>query len=324
MTIEEKRNLIIASLQEGKTLSEIGREVFHSTGTGPINNFIDKYGIPISKYSARYAFMDPTWLAEKINECGSPGKVAIRYNMPRTSVLRYANRYGLYMKKFSRTARNAINEHYFDVIDTANKAYWLGFTMADGSVYHYKDESHKVQFELKLQALDYEHLKNFANDIGFPLDKIHTKTAVRKGTETHSVLIRSYNSAFCESLQKYGIADLKSGHESFPRKNIPREFYKDFVRGFWDSDGNIGPHRLYVGSMSLEMISQLSKYFASSDIMTYLEYDLTQTNKKILYRLHVSAQSWEKFRDLIYYPGCIGLNRKIEIAKKIKSTKYGE
>jgi len=323
MTISQKREAVIKALKAGKTLSEIGREVFHSTGTGSVNNFIEKYGIPVAQYSSRYAFMDPQWLKKHLDECGSPGKLAAKYGVSRTSVSRYAAKYGLYEKKFTRTFKNAIDEHYFEHIDNANKAYWLGFIMADGSIYHYKD-SDKVQFEIKLQEGDRNHLQRFAKEIGFPEDKIHTKTEERKGTVVHSAILRSYNKEFCESLGKYGITDRKSGQESFPRALIPKEFYKDFVRGFWDGDGNIEKRRLYVGSLSVEMVSQLSKYFASSDIMTYLEYDITQIGQKIMYKLYISAQAWAKFRDLIYYQGCLGLDRKIEIIKNMQSTKFGE
>lgn len=323
MTISQKREATIKALQEGKTLSEISRTVFHSTGTGPVNNFIEKYGIPVAQYSSRYAFMDPEWLKEHLEECGSPGKLAAKYSMPRTSVSRYAAKYGLYEKKFTRTSKNSINETYFENIDNAKKAYWLGFIMADGNVYHYKD-SDKVQFEIKLQASDADHLREFAKEIGFPEDKIHLRDSERNGTMTQCATIRSYNSKFCNSLEAYGISDRKSGRESFPRKLIPTEFHKDFVRGFWDGDGNIEKRRIYIGSLSIGMISQLSKYFAASDIMTYLEYDITPTGKKIMYKLYVSAQAWEKFRDLVYYQGCLGLKRKIEVIKDMQSTKFGE
>lgn len=324
MTIEQKRKAIIQALEEGKTLSEIGREVFHSTGTGSVNHFIEKYGIPVAKHSDRYAFMDPEWLKDKLQKYGTPSSIAKKYGVPRTSVTRYAEKHGLYTPKFSRTAKNAIDEHYFDIIDSAPKAYWLGVIMADGNIYHYKDGSQKVQFELKIKQEDQELLVKFAQAIGFPEDKISLRSRERKGTMTYSASIRSYNAIFCGSLEKYGISDRKEGSESFPRKLIPTEFHKDFVRGVWDGDGSLSHRRLYIGSLSLPLISQFSKFFANSDIMTYLEYDVTPTGKKIMYKLYISAQSWEKFGDLIYYQGCLGLKRKIEIAKNIQSTKFGE
>lgn len=323
MTIEQKRKELRKLLEEGKTLSEIGRKLFNSTGTGSVNSFIEKYGIPIAKYNKKYCYMDPEWLKEKLNELKTPNEIAKKYNMSRTSITRYAIKYGLYELKFKRKSKNEINENYFDKIDNARKAYWLGFIMADGSIYHYKNDD-KMQFEIKIQEKDKKLLEEFAQDISFPLDKIKTKEEKRCETITVSVSLRTYNKNFCNSLIKYGITDLKSGNETFPKKMLPVEFYKDFVRGLWDGDGSVSDKRLYIGSMSLNLISQLSKFFASSDIMHYLDYDLTKINKKTLYRLYISAQSWEKFKNLIYYQGCLGLDRKIKIINNIRSTKYGE
>lgn len=46
--------------------------------------------------------MKESWLKEKIEKYGSPSAVAKVFNMPRTSVSRYAIQYGLYKSKFNR------------------------------------------------------------------------------------------------------------------------------------------------------------------------------------------------------------------------------
>lgn len=321
MTIDEKKKQIIEALRNGETLSQIGREIFHSTGTASVNAFINMYGIPVEKYNSRYMFMNREWLQKQIEALGSPNKVAAVYGLPRTSVVRYARKYELYTPKFSRTKTNHINEHYFENIDTANKAYWLGLIMADGNIYHYKN-SDKVQFEIKLQQKDKQLLIDFANDIEFPSEKIQDKESVRKGTVTYSSSLRTYNKDFCESLIVYGISDRKSGAECMP-KQIPMEFRRDFIRGFWDGDGHISSNHVYVASLSFDIISQLSRAFAKSSIVTYVTKESTSTGKD-LFRIYISAKSWNDFKNLIYYDGCIGLKRKIESARILQSTKYGE
>ena len=321
MTTERKRKqLVIDALKSGKTISEIGREIFHSTGTGSVNRFLDKYGIQVDKYNEAYRFMNPEWLKNAIEECGSPGKVAEKYNMSRTSVTRYAKRYELYNKKFTRTKTNTINEDYFDIIDTSNKAYWLGFIMADGNIYHYKD-SNKIQFELKIQESDSELIEKFAKDIGFPLEKIYHRVRERKGTPTYSVGLRSYNERFCKNLIKHGIVDQKSVKETFP--SLPAELKKDFVRGFWDGDGTVSG-ACSASSMSFEIISQLSIFFAERDIVSSVGCSIIQSGKTF-YRISIPKKSLPDFKDLIYYDGCLGLKRKIEcINDKIRSIRNNE
>lgn len=322
MTIEQKKKAVIEALKAGKTLSQIGKEIFHSTGTARINSFIDRYGIPVSQLSDKYRFMNRTWLAKKINELGSPSKVASAYGFSRTSVTRYAERYELYTRKFTRKRKNEIEEHYFDTIDNANKAYWLGLIMADANIYHYKDGSDKVQFELKLEIHDKPILMEFAKSIGFPPEKISEKHAVRKNSITQAACLRTYNKVFCASLEKYGIVDRKSGKEIIP-KGIPTEYIRDFIRGFWDGDGNICDWRVYVASLSFDMIAKLSSEFAKASILTYVTREITST-KKSLYELYISAKSWKDFKDYVYYDGCLGMSRKIESANKLQSTKFSE
>jgi len=47
-----------------------------------------------------------------------------------------------------------VNDEFFERIDTEEKAYWLGFLYADGSVHH-------INLTIALQRSDEEHLKLF-------------------------------------------------------------------------------------------------------------------------------------------------------------------
>ena len=55
------------------------------------------------------------------------------------------------------------NENYFKIIDSEEKAYWLGFLYADGCITRfYRNEKLKsMSLELTLQSNDIEHLKKF-------------------------------------------------------------------------------------------------------------------------------------------------------------------
>ena len=54
-----------------------------------------------------------------------------------------------------------LNSNIFNIIDTEEKAYWLGFLYADGSIY--KDLKGKYRFELGLQQKDLEQIREVAN-----------------------------------------------------------------------------------------------------------------------------------------------------------------
>ena len=67
----------------------------------------------------------------------------------------------------------SLDENYFKVIDTEDKAYWLGFLYADGSITRFyktdKKTGEKVirslSLELGLQSGDKHHLEKFLESI---------------------------------------------------------------------------------------------------------------------------------------------------------------
>ena len=62
------------------------------------------------------------------------------------------------------------NRHIFDNIDSAEKAYWLGFIVADG---YLNDD--KNMLRIKLGDKDKIHLEKFINFLGKKISKIKRK-----------------------------------------------------------------------------------------------------------------------------------------------------
>ena len=83
-----KREKIVEMLKTGEKLSEISRQLLHTTSTAPLNNLMEKYKIDPSQYNDNYLYMNKEWLEEKLKECCTPWGVTKEYGMPRTSVKR--------------------------------------------------------------------------------------------------------------------------------------------------------------------------------------------------------------------------------------------
>lgn len=116
------------------------------------------------------------------------------------------------------------NYHFFDVIDTEEKAYWLGFITADG---HVSDREIRIQLATK----DREHLNRFLIDI--------ESTHPIYDYETSSlVVIKSRDLA--KSLQKYGLSNKKT--YCVKPHLLPKDLSKHYWRGIFDGDGHIGYH----------------------------------------------------------------------------------
>lgn len=313
MTDQQIKQYIIDNLKQNKTLSEISKEIFNTSTTAKINNFINKHKIEIYKYSDIYLYMDKEWLRDKLKKFKTPNNICKEYNLPRTSVTRYAEKFGLYNKKFTRNAKNYINENYFKKIDTRKKAYWLGFFMADSSMYKYKNED-KLQFELKIKKEDRELLEELAKDIDFPLDKISDIDRYRNETLTHGSSLKTYNKTFCNNLIKHGIVENRSPIKHIP-KIIKKYLIEDFVRGLWDGDGTITTNHVSISTISKQLINDLSKVFNSFKIKYYI-YESITSGGYILYRLTISTKSYKDFKEIFYYDGCFGLKRKIKALNK--------
>lgn len=124
------------------------------------------------------------------------------------------------------------NHHYFDVIDTSEKSYWLGFIMADGTV---QDTCKKgsMQLHIHIANRDLIHLYKFNKAI----DSNNKISICGDGS------VKSYHSSdiLCEALISHGCTPRKSLTLKFP--NIQENLLSHFVRGYFDGDGSVCLHK---------------------------------------------------------------------------------
>jgi intein/homing endonuclease len=135
-----------------------------------------------------------------------------------------------------------VNGTVFDVIDTEEKAYWLGFLFADGYVGYSKGKYKRVV--LKLGEIDRDHVIKFKHFLGDTRDDdkhvIREKSKSRDKTrDLFSYSYYVYNDSLFDTLVKIGCTTRKSLTLKFPDKNIfaKEELVYDFIRGYLDGDG---------------------------------------------------------------------------------------
>jgi hypothetical protein len=113
------------------------------------------------------------------------------------------------------------NEHYFEKIDTPEKAYWLGILFSDGNIYN-------NYLTLKFMKSDEHHLVKFKNAINseHPIHQYNTCSSFSISSETMR-----------EHLDKIGMMPNKSLKLEYP--NIISTLNRHFIRGIFDGDGCI-------------------------------------------------------------------------------------
>jgi hypothetical protein len=118
------------------------------------------------------------------------------------------------------TRKLTADYRFFQVIDSEEKAYWLGFFLADGCV----TSTNRITVELSMR--DREHLESFRE----ALKAEHTIKTYRSGV---SLTLRS--SEMVADLERLGIGPRKSTREVVPP--LPTKHTAHFWRGVFDGDG---------------------------------------------------------------------------------------
>ena len=192
------------------------------------------------------------------------------------------------------------NEYYFDAIDSANKAYLLGFLYADGCV----NKNNVVSFTVHKN--DREILEMYVSELQATNPIAHVKS------HPH-VRIAFSSKHMCDTLISMGCGRNKTYTLKFP--SIPKAYYYDFIRGFMDGDGCIS----VVNRGSNKYISL--SFTGTKEMMEALKCIFQVDNRIAFYRnaytLHIG-----KHKDVLRILDNIYNNAELYMSRKFK--KYCE
>lgn len=176
-----------------------------------------------------------------------------------------------YALKRSKT----INQDFFETIDSEEKAYWLGFIYADGTVS--KKENKQKSISIELSQKDLKHLEKFAKIFNSNVKKYNKKLSCKVSVTSLKLW---------EDIQKYNIIPNKTYIEINVLEKIPNHLKKDFIRGFFDGDGNCSNNKKMISfnSKNLKLLQEINNYFQ--------ETVGTSKNKKIINRHNINVLSF--------------------------------
>lgn len=220
------------------------------------------------------------------------------------------------------------NERYFENIDTENKAYFLGFLMADGNISERNNSQNAVRLEIHnrdkyiLEILKRE--LGTSNAIGVNKKRNHSRLVI------HSDLM-------VMDLAKYGIVSRKTGIERFPKELLSEEMQRHFLRGFLDGDGwltiftqkkKLTPTFAIGFSKNVNILTDIRDYFIEhlNDISRVKIHEFAESEKgypgfgMLLFN---KKQNVLDIAEFLYKDATIYLERKYEVYQEMLKISRG-
>lgn len=249
----------------------------------------------------------------------SIAKTALKYGINKKTLTKYLKEKGIEI--VANKGAYSIDESVFEIIDSEEKAYWLGFLYADGYV-----ATNSNQIGLGLMISDIKHLEKYKNFM-----KWHGEIRVykehqfgnkdnhnKKGEEMYNCKVIITNEKIHRDLVNLGCVPNKSLILQFPSEDqVPKEFQTSFVRGYFDGDGTLGLYQHSKKNPRLEeslMIVGTKPFLEKVQEILGPGYLMQKRNcNENTYRLGYSTIKAFKAAEIMYKDASIYLDRKYNI-----------
>ena len=310
---KEETKEIISRYKNGETKEQISKALHHKIDT--IRKILKANGIENIKRTFR------TWSDEEVIDLYNKGisltQIQRETGINRNSVAKVLKEHGI--EVINRQNQTKFNEHVFDVIDTEEKAYWLGFIFADGNISSPNKKGKAIYtFEISLQLSDTNHLYKFNKFMEHQKNNVKTDSFRCRWSVT--------NKHLWETLNSYGCTPRKSLTLEFPKLEIfkDKSLIRHFIRGYFDGDGCIShndqeqeiPCINVLGTN--EMLSTIQNYILMDNNPFYLNNPKNKTTLVI----SRSTSKAVMFMYALYYKSNIYLDRKYQKFLQYKNCRF--
>ena len=307
LTLSEKIN-ICKLYNLGKTCSDIAK--LYNVSRNTISTILHNNNINIRRSNLDTYFEEAV---QMYSNGYSLTQISNKYEFSRSN-------FSIRLKKLGIPVINTqnmlkFNEHIFDIIDTEEKAYWLGFIFADGYIASIpKNGKPHYNFEVSLKGSDVEHLyklQKFFQVIG---NRVKISSIICNNKQYFRCRFALTNKHLWETLNSYGCTPKKSLTLKFPNENIfkSKDLIRHFIRGYFDGDGCLSyggsknifkPRCCIVGTKNI--LQNIEVYSNTS----WTWYVANKTSD-LIFDIKSNINNSIKFLQWIYENSTIYLNRK--------------
>lgn len=205
-------------------------------------------------------------------------------------------------KKVSR--KYPLDENVFEVINTEEKAYWLGFLYADGYVSDSKND-----IEIGLAEKDLEHLNKAR--MFFQTDRpLHKKVKRMNDREYIGYKLMITSNKIKTDLINKGCVNKKSLILKFPtEEQVPKFLLSHFIRGYFDGDGSV-THSNYGRQIAAEILGASDFIDGLNDWVGFNSTKHSFNHSPSTFRIQMFGAKAQSFYERIYGNAHIYLDRK--------------
>lgn len=309
--IEQCRKMYV---EEGLSCEAIAKKV--GIGSSTVSRRLKKLGIKIDSNpnAAKFNLSD---VVERYKNGESIQKIAKSLKSSEETISKAIKSVGI--EVFRNGVTPSINHHIFDVIDTEEKAYWLGFIWADGCILSTNKNKPNYAFELGISVRDIDHLKKFCKFANVPEEKIKVRknNSINSDKDYYLCRIQVSSKHLWNTLNNYGCYPNKTTNEVFPSIDIftHRSLVIPFIRGVFDGDGWV-----YIDNRGLLMSGICGQETFLKTLMTFLPKDLQRdkclscNNTEVIKIIKYGCNPAKEFVKFLYSNSTIHLDRKYSIA----------
>lgn len=222
---------------------------------------------------------------------------------------------GIPKYKKAKVFNPELKEHFFEEINSEEKAYFLGLIISDGNVFIDKKLKRQASISITLDSNDGYIIEKFKNLLG-------ANTSITyDGRGCSQFAVRS--DIMAKDLAKYGITPRKSFNTFLP--NIQENMIPHLIRGILDGDGSIrakqtNKRNRYAHAIgfcgSHKLMDDISKWCNKNNITTTIVYDYK--NRSLSEIKIQSIDSMYRFGEIIYNNATIYMERKYSLYKEFK------
>lgn len=208
----------------------------------------------------------------------------------------------------------SFNSKFFEIIDTEEKAYWLGFIYADGYI------TKKNTMGISLSDIDLSHLEKFKSSLNSTHPINIYKNNSGYNTKNKYCNLQIANTENYSNLVRCGVIPRKTKILTFPNESIlPFNLVHHFIRGYFDGDGSVSiTKNSYIrkdGSSQKKIsCSILGTELFLLTLVNYLPFKqkIYKYKNKDIYFINFAGTKAKQFYEYLYKDVNIYLERKKE------------